>query len=132
MRIENSNCEKESENKWIPTKYLRLTFKDRLPEKVALGHTSYLIHQYTFPIPKCFRCLRYGYGIMTWKNKQRCSKCSQFNHNYKYLNKDYCFYCHGEHPHNTNSSKIHREAHNINTKNMTLKDLEINKQFQEL
>jgi len=132
-RIKKSNRDKENENKWIPTKSLRLIFKGKLPEKVAIGHTSYSVHQYTFPIPKCFRCLMYGHGIMTCKNKQRCSKCSQFNHNFKDCpNKDYCFYCHGDHPPNTNSCRIHREAQNINTKNITPNDLEIKKKFQEL
>lgn len=48
----------------------KVTFKGPLPKRVAIGHRSYIVQQYTFPIPKCFRCLIYGHGIMTRKNKK--------------------------------------------------------------
>ncbi|XP_037774586.1 uncharacterized protein LOC119571266 [Penaeus monodon] len=60
-RIKKSNRDKENENKWIPTKSLRLTFKGRLPEKVAIGHTSYSVH-HNFPHTKMFQVS----DVWTW------------------------------------------------------------------
>lgn len=70
IRIKKANRDKEKEVKWTATKSLRITFKGPLPEKVAV-HTSHPVNQYTFPIPKYFKCLRYGHGIMTCKKREK-------------------------------------------------------------
>ncbi|XP_037803020.1 uncharacterized protein LOC119597513 [Penaeus monodon] len=98
IRIKRQNNDRESEEKWIPTKSLRITFRGNLPKRVAIGHTSYQVRQYTFPIPKCYNCLRYGHGIVTCKNKKRCNNCSQYGHSYKDCqNNPHCFYCDENH-----------------------------------
>lgn len=73
---------------------LELLFKEDCQKIVVIGHISYLVHQYIFPIPKCYKCQRYGHGTMACKNKQGCSKCSEFNDIFKECNNEpYCFYC---------------------------------------
>lgn len=74
IRMNKTNSDKENAKKWISTKSPRITFQGALPERVTIKHTSYKVHQYTFPILRHFRSLRYGHGIMTCKNKM-CSKC---------------------------------------------------------
>lgn len=101
IRIKNNNREKENENKWIPIKSLKIYIQRQTTGEGNKRSYIILSPWHTFPVPKCSRCLRYGH--------------------------DYCFYCHGDHPPNTDSCKIHREAQNVNTKNITPNDLEIKK-----
>lgn len=110
IRINKINTDKNKIEKWTPTKSLRITFKGPLPERVIIGHTSYKTQQYTFPIPKCYNCLRYGHGILNCKNKKRCSRCSSINHEFKNcMNDQYCFFCDEKHIPNSNECDIHKK-----------------------
>lgn len=121
----------EGENKWLPTKALKITFKGPLPSKVAIGHTSYQVFQYTFPIPKCFKCLMYGHGIISCKNRARCSNCNQLDHRFKDCkNSSYCFFCNGNHPAYDRSCPIHTKAQEINKHNITPNNQEVKKLTQ--
>lgn len=83
MRIKKKNNEMNSIENGHQNKSLRITFQGRLPERVVIGHISYLVQQYIIPIPKCYKCQIYGHGTMACKNKQGCSKCSEFNDTFK-------------------------------------------------
>lgn len=133
IRLKKLNKDKNSQEKWFATKSLRITFSGFLPERIAIGHTSYKVRQYTFPIIKCYNCLRYGHGIVTCKNKMRCSKCSQHGHKISECeNNPYCFFCDEEHFPNNIECKKHREAQEINKENITPNNFEIKKQLQQL
>jgi len=121
------------ENKWIPTKSLKITFRGPLPNKLTIGHISYKVYQYTFPISKCFKCLMYGHGLISCKNKIRCSKCSQQDHKYKDCkNPPHCFFCKGNHTAYDKTCPIHQKAQEINKKNTTPNNLEVKKLFHHL
>ncbi|XP_042871330.1 uncharacterized protein LOC122252759 [Penaeus japonicus] len=133
IRINKRNQDKNNEKKWIPSKSLRITFQGILPQKVIIGHTSYSVQQYIFPIPKCFKCLRYGHGILTCKNRTRCSKCSQYDHNFKECtNNPYCFFCDEQHIPAHLTCKVHIQAQEINKKNTTPNNYEVKKLLQQL
>lgn len=111
-------------NNWVPTKSLRITFRGPLPSKIAIGHMSYKIYQYTFPISKCYKCLMYGHGIILCKNKTRCSNCSQIGHKFKDCkNTSHCFFCEGNHPAYDKTCPIHLKAQDINKKKYNTEQL---------
>ena len=110
----------------VPSLTLRVVFRGPLPKRVAIGHLYYPVRQYTFPLPKCYWCLRYGHFAITCKNSKLCSNCSGKDHVCQGCpNPKYCFYCDAGHAPRDSDCGAYLRAREINQGNTSPDDVAV-------
>lgn len=76
-----------------------LTFKDdKLPSRVMLGYSSYIVREYERPPLRCFKCQRFGHVVAVCEGKRRCRRCGKDHDGKECIDVPKCCNCGGDHP----------------------------------
>ena len=66
---------KRLNNKEGPTDLVKITFNNELPDKVSIYGQVYNVRRYNRGPVLCYRCSRWGHGVITCSSSMRCGFC---------------------------------------------------------
>ena len=90
---------KRLHNKEGPTDVIKITFEGELPAKVSIYGQVYSVRKYNRGPILCYRCSRWGHGVITCSSSKKCGFCGG-DHFLKDCNKEgtpHCFHCGKDH-----------------------------------
>ena len=90
---------KRIHNKEGPTDLIKITFEGELPNRVSVYGQVYNVRKYNRAPVICFRCIRWGHGLITCSSSMRCGFCGG-NHLLDACGKEgspHCLHCGKDH-----------------------------------
>ena len=115
---------KRIQSKNNPTDLVKLTFDGPLPNKVIISGQTYIVRRYNKDPLICYRCSRWGHGVISCTGSARCGHCGG-NHFLKECDKrdisPKCLHCKNEHITGSRFCLYYKEAAKIENLKSTKK-----------